>query len=142
MQRFISEDPIRLNGSDLNYYAYVQNNSINWVDSYGLKGGGVLIPIRDFLKDNITEKGLVEVGFEELGKALAIPLAVADILTHDFRHPVDAGTPDEDSMVPRKSSDCPGLKLPPPRELPPWWELPPGAWTPRDPELRNLPRRQ
>jgi uncharacterized protein RhaS with RHS repeats len=34
--RFISEDPIRLRGGDVNYFAYVGNNPINWIDPWGL----------------------------------------------------------------------------------------------------------
>ena len=37
MQRFISEDPIRLNGGDINFFAYVRGNPTNWIDPYGLK---------------------------------------------------------------------------------------------------------
>jgi RHS repeat-associated protein len=33
--RFISKDPIGFLGGDLNLYAYVQNNPINWVDPEG-----------------------------------------------------------------------------------------------------------
>ena len=36
MQRFISEDPIRLSGG-LNYFSYVQNNPINFTDPLGLR---------------------------------------------------------------------------------------------------------
>jgi RHS repeat-associated protein len=36
LQRFISEDPIRLAGGDVNYYAYVGNNPVNWIDPLGL----------------------------------------------------------------------------------------------------------
>jgi RHS repeat-associated protein len=36
LQRFISEDPIGLAGTDLNLYAYVHNNPTNFVDSSGL----------------------------------------------------------------------------------------------------------
>jgi RHS repeat-associated protein len=51
MQRFISEDPIRLAGGGLNYYAYVQNNPVNWIDPLGLWtanigiSGSINIPI-------------------------------------------------------------------------------------------------
>jgi uncharacterized protein RhaS with RHS repeats len=38
LQRFISEDPIRLAGGDVNYYAYVGNNPVNWIDPLGLFG--------------------------------------------------------------------------------------------------------
>ena len=34
--RFISEDPIRFAGGDVNVYAYVQNDPINWIDPWGL----------------------------------------------------------------------------------------------------------
>lgn len=36
MQRFISEDPIRLRGG-INFYTYVQNNPINRIDPFGLE---------------------------------------------------------------------------------------------------------
>ncbi len=35
--RFISEDPIGFAGGDVNLYAYVVNNPVNWVDPWGLK---------------------------------------------------------------------------------------------------------
>ncbi len=35
--RFISEDPIGINGGSNNYFLYVKNNSINYVDPAGLK---------------------------------------------------------------------------------------------------------
>jgi len=35
MQRFISEDPIRLKGEDINFFAYVKNNPINFIDPKG-----------------------------------------------------------------------------------------------------------
>ncbi len=35
LQRFISEDPIGLEGGDVNFYAYVGNNPVNWVDPEG-----------------------------------------------------------------------------------------------------------
>ncbi len=34
--RFISEDPIGFNGGDVNFYAYVGNNPVNFVDPLGL----------------------------------------------------------------------------------------------------------
>jgi len=43
MRRFISEDPLRFAAGDVNFYAYVDNNPVNFVDPSGLKnrGGGV-----------------------------------------------------------------------------------------------------
>ncbi len=38
LQRFISEDPIGLAGGDVNFYAYVGNSPVNWVDPLGLFG--------------------------------------------------------------------------------------------------------
>lgn len=34
--KFISKDPIGFDGGDVNLYAYVQNNPINWTDPWGL----------------------------------------------------------------------------------------------------------
>jgi RHS repeat-associated protein len=39
LQRFISEDPIRYGGQDLNLYSYVGNNPIRFVDPLGLRPG-------------------------------------------------------------------------------------------------------
>ncbi|MGH7795708.1 MAG: RHS repeat-associated core domain-containing protein [Candidatus Binatia bacterium] len=36
LQRFISEDPIEFEGGDINRYAYVGNDPMNFVDPYGL----------------------------------------------------------------------------------------------------------
>jgi RHS repeat-associated protein len=36
MRRFISEDPIRFAGGDVNWYAYVGNNPVNFTDPLGL----------------------------------------------------------------------------------------------------------
>jgi RHS repeat-associated protein len=41
--RFISEDPIGLAGGDVNYFAYVGNNAVNWIDPSGLFVIGVEI---------------------------------------------------------------------------------------------------
>ena len=40
LQRFISEDPIRFEGGDVNFYTYVFNDAVNWIDPEGLKGRG------------------------------------------------------------------------------------------------------
>ena len=36
--RFISEDPISFRGSGTNFYGYVRNNPLSWVDPYGFSG--------------------------------------------------------------------------------------------------------
>jgi RHS repeat-associated protein len=38
--RFLNEDPIGLNGEDVNLYRYVGNDAVNWVDIDGLSKGG------------------------------------------------------------------------------------------------------
>ena len=40
MGRYISEDPIGFGAGDENIYRYVQNDSINWIDSNGLNRAG------------------------------------------------------------------------------------------------------
>ena len=37
LQRFISEDPLRLSAGDTNFYSYVSNDPINWRDPLGLE---------------------------------------------------------------------------------------------------------
>jgi hypothetical protein len=36
LQRFISEDPIAFSGGDVNFYSYVNNNPITYIDPVGL----------------------------------------------------------------------------------------------------------
>jgi RHS repeat-associated protein len=38
MHRFISEDPIGFEGGDINFYVYIANNPVNYVDLLGLSG--------------------------------------------------------------------------------------------------------
>jgi len=56
MQRFISEDPIRLRGGT-NYYSYVNNNPINFIDPYGLLEVtvGPNIPKNPFIDPNANK---------------------------------------------------------------------------------------
>jgi RHS repeat-associated protein len=37
LQRFISEDPIGLDGGDINFYSYAHNNPVNFTDPFGLR---------------------------------------------------------------------------------------------------------
>ena len=37
MQRFISEDPLGLGGGDMNFHAYVGNDSLDFTDPFGLR---------------------------------------------------------------------------------------------------------
>jgi len=38
LQRFVSEDPIDFGGGDVNFYVYVENNPVSFVDPLGLYG--------------------------------------------------------------------------------------------------------
>jgi RHS repeat-associated protein len=37
--RYISEDPIGIKGGDINFFSYVGNSPLNWIDPMGLAGG-------------------------------------------------------------------------------------------------------
>jgi RHS repeat-associated protein len=37
LQRFVSEDPIRFRSGDVNFFIYVGNSPLNWVDPFGLE---------------------------------------------------------------------------------------------------------
>jgi RHS repeat-associated protein len=69
MRRFISEDPIRFEGGDVNFYAYVGGNPVNFSDPLGL-----LNPIWHFI---ITNLEAVEAGY---GPVESIVLATKSVL--------------------------------------------------------------
>src|SRR5439155_8950133 len=54
LQRFISEDPLGLAAGDVNFYAYVANNPLSFIDPFGLDkdqcsaGGGALAGAANF----------------------------------------------------------------------------------------------
>jgi RHS repeat-associated protein len=51
LQRFVSEDPIGFDGGDINLYAYVSNDPVDFIDSLGLaKGGKQNIGVGDLTK--------------------------------------------------------------------------------------------
>ena len=56
--RWTAKDPIGFAGGDTDLFGYVQNNPVNFVDAYGLKGG-VLIPIRNAIKKNATANDII-----------------------------------------------------------------------------------
>jgi hypothetical protein len=58
--RFISEDPIGFAGEDFNLYRYVENNSMKYIDPYGLVKKSNIGKLKDFYDqfkkaDNIVE---------------------------------------------------------------------------------------
>ncbi|RTZ95478.1 MAG: hypothetical protein DSY90_13590, partial [Deltaproteobacteria bacterium] len=50
--RYLTPDPIGLDGG-INLFVYALNNPVNFVDPWGLKKGGIFIPIRRWIKKNI-----------------------------------------------------------------------------------------
>lgn len=85
MGRFISEDPIGFNGGDVNLYAYVGNNPVNFVDPWGLeqrvvgsRGGQPLVydtETRQYtigypntnVTDSSTARGILKIAGEFVG---------------------------------------------------------------------------
>jgi RHS repeat-associated protein len=47
--RFLQRDPIGFDGGDYNLYAYVQNNSVNWIDPEGLSEDYPSYSLNDFI---------------------------------------------------------------------------------------------
>ena len=50
--RFLSEDPLRFGGGDLNIFAYGRNNPINTTDAFGLCSNDLEQCMNDFLRSN------------------------------------------------------------------------------------------
>jgi len=80
---------------DPNLYGYVLNDPVNLVDPLGLKGGA-FIPIRYFIKRNITGGNIIAPILE---KGLAIPTSVFGILTFDYLNPKVAGDVSEEFLI-------------------------------------------
>ncbi|CAA6798511.1 MAG: RHS repeat-associated protein, partial [uncultured Sulfurovum sp.] len=53
-QRFLSLDPIGFSSGDFNFYRYVGNSPVGWIDPFGLKQGGKWDSILE-AKDNIID---------------------------------------------------------------------------------------
>jgi hypothetical protein len=93
--RWTAKDPIGFSGGDTDLYGYVLNDPINLVDPLGLKGG-ILIPIRKFIKKNISGGDIIAPIIE---KGLSIPTSAGGILVFDFLNPSEAGIGDETYLI-------------------------------------------
>jgi RHS repeat-associated protein len=93
--RWTAKDPILFAGGDTDLYGYCLNNPIITIDPNGLKGG-VFIPIRNFIKRNITGGDIIA---PILKKGLSIPTSVVGILTYDYLNPKEAGVASEEFLI-------------------------------------------
>jgi RHS repeat-associated protein len=93
--RWTAKDPIFFDGGSIDFYGYVLDNPINTVDPNGLKGG-IFIPIRNFIKRNITGGDIIA---PIIGKGLSIPTSVVGILTYDYLNPKEAGVASEEFLI-------------------------------------------
>jgi len=93
--RWTAKDPILFAGGDTDLYGYCLNNPINFIDPFGLKGG-ILIPIRIFIKKKISGRDIIS---PIIGKGLSIPTSVSSILLFDFFNPKEAGVIDEEFLT-------------------------------------------
>jgi RHS repeat-associated protein len=99
--RWTAKDPILFNGGSSDLYGYVEHCPISRIDSVGLKGGA-LIPIRTWLKKNLSPDSIIGSILQE---AIDIPLTPSGILLFDFLNPRDAGIPNEDFFIPRQTEE-------------------------------------
>jgi uncharacterized protein RhaS with RHS repeats len=86
-------DPIGIIGG-VNFFTYVDNNPINQIDPWGLKGG-LLIPIRKLIKKNVSGQNIVGTYIE---KTFNVPTSPYAIIVYDFLNPREAGIPSEIEM--------------------------------------------
>jgi RHS repeat-associated protein len=93
--RWTAKDPIGFGGGDMDLYGYVLNDPANIFDLDGQKGG-VFIPIRNFIKKNITAGDIMAPIIE---KGLSIPISFQGILVFDFLNPKEAGVSDENLLM-------------------------------------------
>jgi RHS repeat-associated protein len=128
--RWTAKDPIFFAGGSSDLYGYVENSPTSRTDSAGLKGGA-LIPIRTWLKKNLSANSLIGSILQE---AIDIPLTPSGILLFDFLNPADAGVPNEDFLIPRQGGDADDQFI---EEImrKSWKYLEPYPWDPKLPVL-------
>ena len=93
--RWTAKDPIVFAGGDTDLYGYCLNNPNNLIDPNGLKGG-IFIPLRNFIKRNITGGDIIAPIFK---KGLSIPTSAVGILTYDYLNPKEAGVASEEFLI-------------------------------------------
>jgi RHS repeat-associated protein len=128
--RWTAKDPILFLGGSYDLYGYVGDSPTAITDSAGLKGG-VLIPIRTWIKKNLGADSLITSILQE---AIDIPLTPSSILLFDFLNPSDAGIPNEDFFIPRQGGDA-GDQFIEEIMRRSWKYLEPHPWDPKVPVL-------
>ena len=79
--RWTAKDPIFFKGGQGNLYVYVQNNPVNYIDPDGLRmTKGVLVPIRDWFKKNVTPKGMTDETADKIVSIIGLRTFVDDVL--------------------------------------------------------------
>jgi len=101
--RWTAKDPILFAGGDTDFYGYCLGDPINWVDPFGLKGGGILIPIREFIKRNVKGGDIIAPIIE---KGLNIPTSPFAILLYDYLNPAQLNV-GEDFLIYQHSNSLP-----------------------------------
>ena len=86
LQRFISEDPVRFRGGDVNFYAYVKNDPMNFIDPMGLSQES---PEKEFpTKKEMMKHELEKLALEASTEALSLS---AEAAHHAINAPVSEG---------------------------------------------------
>ncbi len=98
--RWTAKDPILFNGGDTDLYGYCLNDPLNGVDPEGEKGG-ILMPIRIFLKKHMGADDILGPIFE---RALSIPYTPLGVFLY-IMSPTDAGDPYADYFLTKPPSD-------------------------------------
>lgn len=79
--RWLSLDPLGLAAGDVVLTNYVQNNPINYIDPDGLRmTKGVLVPIRNWFKKNVTPRGMTDEAIDTIVGIIGLRTFMDDIL--------------------------------------------------------------
>ena len=114
MRRFISEDPLRFAAGDVNFYAYVSNNPINFTAPLGLE---VAVCKRDaqlpiigslggfikhwWLKTDTKEAGMAEANGSVAGDQIDLPYVTPVIISDHSDYERDSCT-----VIPNIDEEC------------------------------------